>query len=755
MTIIYSILCFILAIVLLIKARHIKKDNNKWSRELFLLFINDAMTIAVYGAAIIANNKLLANVLYSFYFAFSTWLVISLCMFISNYANNYRLNKIARIFLVIITSLDSVFLLSNIFINKIFLLESINIVFGYNAYVPIRLSLYYNHFVYIYTLALVLIIILLVKSIKTKGIYRRKYLSILISFILIIFMNFVDRFINSRLEYGVLLYGLIAFAISYFVYKYIPKVINKSVKNLIVDNLNDAVLGFDHNLVNVYANDMAKKVFKTDDEEKFTNIFKKIYLEQGLETVDQFTWNTKVKRGKGFKYYMFSYKKMYDNKDVYIGDYLIIHDSTEKEKKTQDEKKLISHDLLTGLYNKNIFEIKVNELIQNTDLEYYMVCTDIKNFKLINEYFGEKTGDEILISLAKILDNEFKNNDLVVYSRLQGDKFAIFLPKYVYEKSNIYNKLKVVSKMIDNLNVYLYMGIYPVSKNDNVVSVMIDNASLASSLIKTDYKKFINFYDDDIKASMVNENRLVNSFYEALKRKEFVFYIQPQISNEGKVLGGEALVRWIRDGEIVPPGKFISVFEKTGLISELDKFVWEQAVKKLKDWKEKGIDYYLSINLSIADFFSMDIFKVITGLVRKYNVDPKKLKLEITESVFVGNTRMLNETINKFKKDGYIIEMDDFGSGYSSLNMLKSIDVDVIKMDMGFLYDEDKLNKSRLILKTLINLSKELGLEVVTEGVETESQKEYLKSIGCDIFQGYYFDKPMSIEEFEKKYGGK
>ena len=204
---------------------------------------------------------------------------------------------------------------------------------------------------------------------------------------------------------------------------------------------------------------------------------------------------------------------------------------------------------------------------------------------------------------------------------------------------------------------------------------------------------------------------------------------------------------------MIPPYKFITVFEQTGLIGRLDSYMWEQACIKLQEWQRRGFtDQYLSVNISQKDFYLLDVYQIVTSLVEKYQIEPRQLHLEITETAIMNNPQEQLPLIGKLREYGFRVEIDDFGSGYSSLNTLKDMKVDVLKIDMGFLRKTEHQDRSRIILKMVVSLAKSLEMEVITEGVETQEQVDFLKEYGCDIFQGYHFAKPMPVVEFEQKF---
>ena len=221
--------------------------------------------------------------------------------------------------------------------------------------------------------------------------------------------------------------------------------------------------------------------------------------------------------------------------------------------------------------------------------------------------------------------------------------------------------------------------------------------------------------------------------------------------NHGKIIGSEALVRWIHPEEgFLPPIKFIPVFERNGMIAEVDKYIWRCACEILASWTGDRSNLFISINISPKDFYFMDVYSEITALVKEYGIEPSRLRVEITESVMMTDIENRIAILNNFRESGFIVEMDDFGSGYSSLNQLKDMPLDGLKIDMKFLSSATNNERSETILRHVVKMSKELGLFSLTEGVETKEQYKMLNEMGCNLFQGYYFAKPIPLDEFEK-----
>ncbi len=273
---------------------------------------------------------------------------------------------------------------------------------------------------------------------------------------------------------------------------------------------------------------------------------------------------------------------------------------------------------------------------------------------------------------------------------------------------------------------------------------------LAARSIKGQYGKYFAIYDDTLRNQLLREQAITDSMESALSQNQFLVYLQPKYRIKDEVLvGAEALVRWNHPvWGFLSPAEFIPLFEKNGFITRLDRFVWEKACAVLHDWDERGY-YPMSVNVSRADIYNEDLADTLVKIIEKYDLDPSRLHLEITESAYTENPKQIIDTVTTLRELGFVIEMDDFGSGYSSLNMLNDMPIDILKLDMKFIRSEMAKPKSQGILQFIINLASWMNLSVVAEGVETKAQLLRLTEIGCDYVQGYYFAKPMPCQEFE------
>lgn len=373
---------------------------------------------------------------------------------------------------------------------------------------------------------------------------------------------------------------------------------------------------------------------------------------------------------------------------------------------------------------------------------------------MINDFFGTSMGDAVLIRFADMLKERQKQ--MILYGRLGNDVFGMLLKKENFKEELFVKDAQEMSVSDVNADaafpIINYVGIYEITDRTVAVSVMCDRARMAIASVKGDYHKRVAYYNETLRENILREQELIADLEVAVSEGQFQMYLQPQVSMAGKLLGAEALLRWIHPVKgMIMPGEFIPVFEKNGLICDVDKYIWELACKQLRKWKDEGReDLYISVNISPRDFYLLNIYQVFLDLVHKYDLEPQNIKLEITETAIVMDFKRQLELIERLRQTGFVVEMDDFGSGYSSLNMLKDIHVDVLKIDMAFLRKAKDEDRSKKILQMIISLSKQLDMPVITEGVETAEQVEFLTEMGCDMFQGYFFAKPMEVARFEE-----
>lgn len=448
------------------------------------------------------------------------------------------------------------------------------------------------------------------------------------------------------------------------------------------------------------------------------------------------------------------------SKWIYTAVFMDLTDEKEAEdiaKKTLVELRYrAEHDNLTALFNREAFYIAIDKLFKtNPNHEYVIGYWNIDKFKVVNELFGRKKGDEILCDAARWFKDNIRKNGIC--ARFEADHFVTCTTKeYLDEMSDEINRFLAGEVKWNTLNypIVLHVGFYYVEDMEVPVNLMCDRANMALELIKNNYMTRWSYYNDSLKENIMAEQELITEMKDALKEHQFYVCYQPIVdARTKKTISAEALVRWKHPKRgIISPGFFIPIFEKNGFITKLDMYVCEEVCRHQHEEKKRGnVTVPVSVNLSRINFYNNDLHKEILELLRKYELTSEDIKLEITESAYTDNPEDLVAAIDTLKRYGFKVLMDDFGSGYSSLNMLKDCCVDILKIDMKFMDDIENSKRASNIVYNIITLAKTLDMETLVEGVETEKQYEMLADMGCDDIQGYYFSKPISEEEFVER----
>ena len=413
---------------------------------------------------------------------------------------------------------------------------------------------------------------------------------------------------------------------------------------------------------------------------------------------------------------------------------------------------LATYDELTGIYNKQAFYAKTKEmLLDNPDKNFDLLRINIERFKVLNDLFGESTGDKLLRYIGKFLKEI--NLPLCVSGRLYADNFVVCYEAGKGDSRRMINTLQMVadSFAINNRTI-LSFGLYRIDDKTLPVSVMCDRANMALWKAKGNFKNPYCEYDEKMRQQVLKEQKIINAMERAIQNKEFTLYLQPKYDIEkGTIIGAEALVRWISlENGFISPGDFIPVFENNGFVYEVDKFIWEESCRYLRKWLDEGREVHpISVNVSRIDLYTPKLVQHLVNLREKYQLPSQYLELEITESAYTEDPEQIITITRQLREAGFVILMDDFGTGYSSLNMLKDIQIDVLKLDMGFLKSSDYSAKGGNILTAILKMAESLKMQTIAEGVETKEQVEFLKKIGCQCVQGFYFAKPMKASEFE------
>ncbi|MEG0832905.1 MAG: EAL domain-containing protein [Oscillospiraceae bacterium] len=431
--------------------------------------------------------------------------------------------------------------------------------------------------------------------------------------------------------------------------------------------------------------------------------------------------------------------------------YLILRQKEEQRHQEQLTYQA-EHDSLTGIYNQETFYRQTAVLLKNnSNVRYVLIRLNIEHFKLVNELFGKELGDSVLKHLAATLHKRYCG--IGTYGRLADDHFALCIPKSEMDLDSVFG---ANSSAFDDLNLNhtltLSYGVYEVYDSLMPINLMCDRANLALQTLKGDYSRHLAYYDERMRKALHREREILDQMEAAIAQRQFVVYLQPIYAlSSGKTVSAEALVRWNHPNRgMISPAEFVPIFESNGFISELDSYVWEEVCRYLCERAAKGFPSLpISVNASRKTLYSANLLEQLLKVTEKYGIDHSLLKIEMTESAYTDNPDQLLNTVQILKSSGFSVLMDDFGSGYSSLNTLKDIPVDTLKVDMKFLQGFEKGGRVGTIFTSVTRMANWLNVPVVAEGVETAEQLEFLRSVGCSLVQGYCFAKPMPYDEFE------
>lgn len=609
------------------------------------------------------------------------------------------------------------------------------------------------HRVVDYGIFLAVVVIFFVKMVRSPRIYFERYSVIFFSMVFIGLWETFYIFSRSPIDRSMIGFGVFGLLVFYFALYYRPVRLLDRMLAGIASEMPVALFFFDAIGRCVWANEPGAELAGLDGSDfeqsvdRLTRIFGSIDFQGG-------EWSSRRVLGvdADARYYALEKQSVTDAQDRVVGSFLSIRDETDQQRELMREKYNATHDRLTGLYTREYLYERVRETIRdNPDVTYMVAYLDVSDFKMVNDIFGSAFGDYTLKRIADSLRAHLPAGCL--YGRLAGDTFGICIARSDFDPElaeQILDRFVVDNESVKH-KLVIHQGIYEVSEPELDVSVMFDRAHMALETIKAEYKRHIAFYDDKMREKVLWDQHITSELGDAIAKRQICPYLQAMVDSSGRVVGAEALVRWIHptDG-FLSPDRFVPVFEKNGMIADVDRYMWRCACETLARWAQEGHgDLFISINVSPMDFYFMDVVAELKGIVGAYGVAPSRLRVEITETVMMTDNENRIQILNALKEAGFLVEMDDFGSGYSSLNMLKDMPVDVIKIDMMFLNQTKNDSRAQTILHNIMHLTGDLGISSLTEGVETEAQYRMLAAMGCKLFQGYYFARPMPVDQFE------
>lgn len=752
----FCLLCIlqIINFVIIYRLHHMRQTKLlRYLRNTVLCMIG---IIALGMLSLLAKSRQTSYCVFSFFYIAFSWYILTIYRFSVAYSKRKPL-KLLKSPLFWITIAESAALIWGIFFESFFTITHAKWL-ERTFWVSRSFSTFYIYVVINSVVLVGAMITLTIAANRSARIYRLKYLSIVIIIAAMTAIALLSHFNQQPIFLPIACCAFCEMIIVYMALYYAPKKLNQRAMRFVADRLNDGIVLYDdeHQLQLVTAG--YRKAFGPDGlqgiEEEET-YWRKLIDGANMENA----WNGQVKsvvHEDGI--YCYEIQHMSLNEDgKLIGTVYWIRNVTEAIDNYRNMVRRANFDELTGLYNEAHFHERARQMLEdNPDTTFVMICSSVEKFRLFKALFGKEKYDDYLIRTAESLKTGLADFPNCRYGRIGESDFYIMMPKELFHPQQLLDAIDGVAKLYctNNYNLKVKAGVYEIEDPSLNMLTICNNASMACDIIKGDYGKKILWFDKQLQKESMRKERYNAELSSAIENGEIQIYLQPQIDNNGKLIGAEALARWIhKEDGFISPAQFIPHFEKNGRITELDTCIWHQACQKLSEWKEKGRDdLYISVNISPKDLYALDIYEYYVNLIKEYEISSNNLKLEITESAIINDLKQHISLVERLQKVGFEVEMDDFGSAYSSFNMLKDICVDVLKIDMKFLGETENQARSHAILRSIIGLSKGLQMKTVAEGVETEEQLSFLKSVGCDIYQGFYFAKPMSIADFEMKY---
>ena len=435
---------------------------------------------------------------------------------------------------------------------------------------------------------------------------------------------------------------------------------------------------------------------------------------------------------------------------------VLLKETLEEMRRAENTIEILKRDPVTNLLTEKIFYERAQVMLEeNPGQAFDIIAVDIERFKIINDAFGTAAGNQLLSDLSVCL-LDIRVDEKSLFARIRADLFAVLVPR----EEGVYGRLEhSLNCFLKNyplpMRLTVKIGVYQIEERDIPVERMCDRAFIAAGSIKGMYAEKIVFYNNAMREKMLFEQKILDTMVEALEQGQFQIHLQPKVRvNTEEVVGAEALVRWEHPEQgLLSPADFLPVFERNGFIYSLDLYVWHKVCSAMQRWRQMGgADIPVAVNVSRMDIYHGDLPSLFTELVKDYGLEPKNLHLEITESAYISDSRQLLLVVEQLRKTGFVVEMDDFGSGYSSLNMLSELPVDVLKLDLKFLRTGTDAGRRHRIMQAVIDLAHTLHLLVIAEGVETKEESLLLEEMGCQYAQGYYYGRPVPENEFEKRF---
>lgn len=753
MRILFGIIFLGMIIALAVCSRIAGKSGREFGRAASVLLACLILPVAGNGIIIVSHVRGLSMAGCFLYYLGLDLSIAALLRYTFEYCRMSWPNRWLRDAVYGVLLIDVIQLLLNPFFHHAFEITPVQ-VDGFDYYRMIPHFGQSFHRAVDYLLMAAIIILFVVRLVRTPRLQKEKYSVILGTIIFVTLWETLYIFSGAPIDRSMIGFGVFGLLIFYFSLYYRPmRLLDRMLGKIVSEKLQPMYV-FDDRQQCIWMNRSGREFLGLNKEEldRVGDTLEAIF---GSRHPGEEEWEEEVvlERDGETRYLSLAKVPQKDAGKKLNGFYIYVRDMTGEHRAMEQKLYNARHDKLTGLYNRDYLFERTREMIrENPELSFLVIRAEICDLNLVNDLYGNSFGDEALKRTAEwVRENTPKS---CAIGRLGGESFGLCIPEKDFSQARTEKKLAAFlsSEEEAKYRPLIHMGVYRVTEREMECPQMYDRARMAMDSIRDDYRICIAWYDESMRDEMLRNRQLSEELDTALAENRIRAWLQPIVNREGVTIGAEALVRWIHPEEGVrKPDTFIPVFEKNGMIADLDRRIWRNACEILARWKKEGRDLFISVNISPRDFLLMDVAEELRGLVREFDLDPDRLRLEITETMMMSDQGKRMEILRDLQAAGFRIEMDDFGSGYSSLNLLREMPVDILKIDMVFIRKTASNTRAQAIVRQVIAMARELGITSLIEGVEDENQYADLMDMGCQLYQGYYFAKPMPEEEFESR----
>lgn len=731
-------------------------------RKEFHLFITPAFiscfsSIIVSAVIFYTKNEKAAYIAMSINFIILDALVYSVYQFTKSYVKAKVNIWYVRYFLLLLLTVDFVFLVLNIFNHNYFELSYqtlASLSWDYWRISP-KLPMIFHYLVC--GIIIIFTEFFLIRKIKNiPSFYRKKYFWFILFYFIVTILSYCSNIFHLPQDFAIYFYPLVENVVFYYSLFFADSIIKYMAHKSLIDKSSKAVCFFDRQNTFVYMNNSAESLLsKIKLDKNVLESFLKNFVTKNSARHLDIAQNEEIVEKDNQKYYLeVTYKKAYED-DMLVGSFMEIIDRTEEKLKAIYDQQVSSYDKLTGLYNKNTFFERCQEkLAEEPDEQWLMMVSKIVDFKVINNLFGKDTCDNILKLQADFIRNNAHASSIA--GHIYADNFAILLKKQYFNEEFYISKLLEISQLTNNFYYYMniYIGVYEKADVSENVQYMYDKAILAIDKRPENSVKRICHYSNSIMKNFLSERNFISDFNYALNSSQFVIYLQPVFHRYPNLIGAQTIVRWNKpESGLLAPEDFMAIFEHTEIIHKLDLYLWGKSIQQLVRWHKMGRDNLaISVTITAYDFDYINICQVFENYLHQYDIIPNNLKICIEEKAFISYPEKTAEVIQKLHSLGYGIEIAGFGSRNFSFEMLTKNDIDYIRIDLR---NFDSLNDSEMslsIFTSFLHFSHEMGFDIIVDGIDNEKQHKLVIESGCEVLQGDFYCKPLSRFDFERKF---